>query len=141
MIGAIMAKRKARDAFERLNRRDIEGFLADWADDAQLLHPGDTPGIGGEMEGKEAIREWFQKFMDHFPGIAFSLTGVCVQNLFALGGTNVVIAEWDIVLNGHQGQEWRNKGVTVMNLKKGRVTVARNYIFDIETHGKAWGQA
>jgi len=141
MIGAIMAKRKARASFECLNRRDIEGFLADWAEDAHMIHPGDVPGISGEMEGKEAAREWLQKFLDRFPGIAFSLTSVCVENIFAFGGTNMVIAEWDIVLNGHQGQEWRNRGITVSSVRKGKVMQVRNYIFDAEVHRQAWGAA
>ena len=138
MIGAIIAKRKARASFECLNRRDIEGFLADWSEDAHFIHPGDLP-ISGEMETKEAAREWFQKFLDQFPGIGFSLNSVCVQNICAFGGTNVVTAEWDIVLTDHQGQEWRNKGMTVINTKKGKVVLVRNYVFDLEVHKKAWG--
>lgn len=140
MIGAIIAKKKARASFQCLNRRDIDGFLADWAEDARFFHPGNVPAISGEMDNKEAARDWLQKFMDRFPSINMLINSVCVQNVFAFGRTNVVTVEWDIDLTDMQEQEWLNKGVTVINVKKGKAVLVRNYIFDLEVHNKAWGE-
>ena len=139
MIGAIMARNKVRSSFECLNRRDIEAFLSNWAEDAHFLHPG-TLSISGEMEGKEAIREWFQKFLDRFPGIGFSLNSVCVEKIFALGGTNVVTVEWDIVLSDHGGEEFRNTGLSMIKLEKGKAVLVRDYVFDLEVDKQAWGE-
>jgi len=138
MIGAIIAKKKARTAFECLNRRDIDGFLAGWAEDAHFFHPGNVPGISGEMENKEAAREWLQKFMDRFPSMVMSVNSVCVQNLCPFCRNNMVMVEWDIDLRDVQDQEWQNKGITVISVAKGKVVLVRNYIFDLEVHDKAW---
>ena len=47
MIGALIARRKASEGFEALNRRDLEVFLKDWADDATFIYPGDVSGVSG----------------------------------------------------------------------------------------------
>ena len=141
MIGAIIAKRKARASFECLNRRDIDGFLADWAEDAHFFHPGNVPGISGETETKEAAREWFQKFMDRSPSMIMSPNSICVQKLCPVRRSNVVTVEWDIDLRDVRDQEWQNKGITVISVEKGKVVLVRNYIFDLEVHAKAWGEA
>ena len=140
MIGAIIAKKKARASFECLNRRDIDGFLAGWAEDAHFFHPGNVPGISGETENKEAAREWLQKFMDRFPSMIMSPNSICVQNLCPARRNNVVMVEWDIDLRDVHDQEWQNKGITVINVVKGKVVLVRNYIFDLEVHAKAWGE-
>ena len=139
MIGAMIAKRKVRSSFACLNQRDIEGFLANWAEDAHFIHPGNI-SVSGEMEGKEAAREWFQKFLDRFPGVGFALNSVCVEKICAWGGTNVVAVDWDIVLTDHEGQEFRNRGITAINLKKGKATLVRNYLFDPEIDKRAWAE-
>jgi len=138
MIGAIVVKKKIRASFDCLNHRDLDGFLVNWAEETQFVYPGNIP-VSGEFEGKEAVREWFQRFLDRFPGIVFALNSVCVKNTCALGLTNVVMAEWDIVLNDHEGQEIRNNGVSVVNLKRGKATLVRTYLLDLEVDRKAWG--
>ncbi len=140
MIGAIMAKRKIRSSFDCLNRRDLDAFMANWHEEGRLIHPGNL-SISGEIEGKEAVREWFQRFLDRFPGLKFTLNNVCVQNIFALGGTNVVTVEWELVVTDEEGKEYRNSGVNVINLRGGKAVLVRDYIFDIELHRSAWGES
>ena len=62
MMGAIVARRKVRSAFNSLNKRDLNSFMANWADDATFIQPGILPS-SGEIKGKEAIRAWFQKMI------------------------------------------------------------------------------
>jgi ketosteroid isomerase-like protein len=137
MIGAIVARKKVRSAFDSLNKRDLKAFLANWADDARFIHPGTLP-VSGEIKGKEAIRGWFEKFLERFPKVSFTLTSLCVQGICACGGTNTVAAEWDIALTDQKGQEFRNKGVSIIALKKAKAVLLRNYIFDAEVDRKAW---
>ena len=40
MIGAIIAKKKARSGFDALSRHDIDAFLAHWAEDGIFIYPG-----------------------------------------------------------------------------------------------------
>ena len=138
MIGAIVAKRKARSGFDALSRHDLDKFLADWADDATFIYPGDLP-VSGEIEGKEAIREWFRKFMDQFPLSSFTVRNICVQNIFAFGGTNVLAVEWDVKLTNRDEEEIENSGVTTISLKRGKAILVRDYIFDSEAAKRGWG--
>ena len=66
MIGAMIAKQKISSAFDALNNRDFEAFLAGWRDDCTFIYPGDLP-VSGKMEGKHAIEKWFKNFLDQFP--------------------------------------------------------------------------
>jgi len=71
MIGAIIAKRKARGSLQHLNRGDVQAFLEDWADDAVFIYPGNLP-ISGTIKGKPAIDDWFRRFVNQYPGTCLS---------------------------------------------------------------------
>jgi len=105
MIGAIIAKKKARSGFDSISRHELDTLLADWAEDASFVYPGSL-SVSGEMKGKQAIKEWFGKFIEQFPVSTFRVKNICVQNIFALGGTNVHRGRV-----GHQGQEQRRRRI------------------------------
>jgi ketosteroid isomerase-like protein len=73
MIGALIAKSKVTSSYDLLNNRDIRSFLANWHDDATWVYPGEI-SAGGEFKGKQAIEEWFQKFLDQFPTMKITPT-------------------------------------------------------------------
>ena len=138
-IGAVIAKKKVTAAFDLINQRNLTAFLADWADDAIFFYPGDL-SISGKIEGKKAITEWFQKFLEQFPKIHFTVKNVYVQNIFALGGTNVVAVETAVALTNREGKDFQNKVVSVINLHKGKAVLGRDYLFDTEMLKEAWGE-
>ena len=140
MIGAIIAKKKARSGFDNLSLHDLDKFFADWSSGATFIYPGNL-SVSGEFHGKEAIQEWFQRFIDQFPLSSFTLKNICVQNIFALGGTNVLAIEWDVRLNSRDGEEFNNSGVTVITLKGRKAILVRDYCFDLEVSKRAWGEA
>ena len=139
MIGAIIVKSKVRSAFASLNRRDLPGFLSGWAEDATFIYPGNI-SVSGKMEGKKTIEGWFRKYLEQFPTLKFTLRSVSVQNIFAFGGTNEVTVDWDLNLTNREGKDFQNSGATTINVKKGRVVLVRDYIFDTEVLKKAWGE-
>jgi len=141
MIGSLIAKRKVASAFEALNRRDMSAFLSAWKDDCVFIYPGDI-SVSGQMKGKRAIEDWFQKFMDQFPKIKFTVKSVCVENVFEFIGTNVVAAHWDIELTNRDGKEFENSGVTIINIKMGKAFLVKDYLFDTgQKYKEAWGEA
>ena len=140
MIGAIIAKSKARSGFDSLSGHNLEKFMADWADDATFIYPGNL-SISGEIKGKEAIQEWFKKFIEQFPISSFNLKNICVQNIFALGGTNNLAVEWDVKLSNREGNEFENSGVTIISLEGRKAVLVRDYIYDLEVTRRAWGEA
>jgi ketosteroid isomerase-like protein len=139
MIGAIIIQRKVRSAFDCLNRRDLPTFLSNWAEAATFIYPP-TVSVGGKMEGKKEVEKWFQKFMKQFPKVNFTLTSVCVRNIFAFVGSNDVAAEWNASLTNRDGEDFQISGVTFINASGGKFLWACDYIFDTTILKEAWGK-
>ena len=139
MIGAVIAKRMAPSVFDALNRHDLDALMDGWAEYGTYIFPGNL-SISGETKGKEAIRELLQKFLDKFPLINFTVKNIYIQNIFALGSTNVIAVEWDVKYKNQEGEEFENSGVTIVHVEKGKAVPVREYIFDVELYKKAWGE-
>jgi len=140
MLGAIIAKKIAPSGLEALSKHDLEAFMAPWAEEGVYILPGDL-SVSGVTKGKEAIRELFQLYLEKFPELDFTIRNVCVQNIFALGGTNVLAVEWALKYKNREGETFENSGATIIHVKKGKIVEVREYLADMETEKKAWGEA
>lgn len=130
MIGAIVARRAIRDAFAALDRHDLSQFMSGWREDGVFVYPGEIPE-SGSFEGKTAVEGWFRNFFDQFPKIHFDIQDICIKNIFAFTGTNVVSVHWKIYLTNRNGREGQNSGVTVVTVEGGKVSRAKDYVFDL----------
>jgi ketosteroid isomerase-like protein len=130
MIGAIVARKALADAFDALNRHDLPEFMKAWRDDGVFVYPGEIPE-SGTFQGKSAVEGWFRHFFEQFPGIRFDIQDICVRNIFDLAGTNVVAVHWNIQLTNRDGRVGQNSGVTVVNIKRGKVFLVKDFIFDL----------
>jgi ketosteroid isomerase-like protein len=140
MIGALIAKSKVTSSYDLLNNRDINSFLANWHDEATWVYPGNI-SAGGEFKGKTAIEGWFKKFLDQFTIINITPKNVCVKNVLDFVGTNVVTVEWDEENTNKDGNKVQFNGVTVITLKFGKATYAKEYIFATDEElKKAWSE-
>ena len=139
MIGAVIAKRRGSLAFDRLNRRELAKSMAAWADDATFTFPGNV-SISGETKGKKAIEACFAKMFEQFPRMNFTVKEVFVSNIFALGATNNIAVEWDVVETNREGKEFHNSGVTTIRVKGGKAVAVRDYIFNTDIMKEAWGK-
>ena len=139
MIGAIIGKKMVRSQYERINRGDIETFMSGIADDATFIYPGNV-SVGGEINGKKAINEWFHKLMEHYSKINITLKNVFVTNVLALGSTNIFAVEWDEIATNRDGKDFKFSGVTIIDVKKGKATRIQEYVYDADTLKKAWGE-
>ncbi len=139
MIGAIIGKKMVRSQYDRLNRGDIETFMAGIGEDATFIYPSNV-SVGGEIKGKKAIDKWFHKLMEHFPTIRITLKNVFVTNVLALGSTNIFAVEWDEISTNQDGKDFRISGVTIIEVKKGKATRIQEYVFDTDILKKAWGE-
>lgn len=140
MIGAIITQRMVRSAFDCLNRRDLAGFLRNWAEEATFIY-SPTVSVGGKIEGRKEVEKWFQRFMDQFPKVNFTVRNICVQDIFSFGGTNVAAVEWDGTFTNRDGNHFQNSGVIIINAKEAQVLEAREYVFNAEIQKKAWGES
>jgi len=130
MIGALLARRAIASAFEALNRHDLPAFMSAWHDDGVFVYPGEI-SVSGTFEGRSAVAKWFKGFLEQYPKIAFDLKDICVRNIGALSGTNVIAAHWDVRLTNRGGREGQNSGVTVITLEGGKVRLVKDFIFDL----------
>ncbi len=141
MIGAIVAKKAIANSFEAMNRHDLSKFMSVWREDGVFIYPGEIRE-SGTFEGKSAVEGWFRNFFDQFPRIQFNIQDICVKNIFALSGTNVVTVHWNIELTNRNGRKGQNSGVTVINIKGGKVFLIKDFIFDLGENFKLnWGAA
>jgi len=140
MVGALVAKRKVRAAFSSFNDRDIPRFLASWDEDATFIYPGEV-SVSGTVTGKTAIEAWFTHLMDSGPSVHFTLKILAVENVFDLVGTNVTCAEWENAVTNREGTKMVVCGVSVIRIKRGKITHVRDYIFDTDKLPLAWCEA
>ncbi len=141
MIGALVARKVVRAGFIHLNKGDVSLLLSRWAEDVTLSYPGNMSVVSGTFKGKKTIEEWFNRFIEVFPKRDFTVKSVGVQNIFDFTGTNVVTAEWDVIVTNRESKDFRNSGVTVINSVRGRATSVCDYYFDIDALREAWGIA
>jgi len=139
MIGAAILKIVMGSGTNVMNERDVEKILEHWRDDAVMIYPGDTI-VSGRTEGKEALRKFFSNFMTQFPKMEFSIDETYIRNMFALGFSNTVASEFSVKYTNKHGETFENKGVTVIEVKGGKVKQIRDYYFDVEKLNKAWRQ-
>ncbi len=137
MIGALMARKFARGGFEAVNRHDLETLMDAWADDAVFEFPGNSI-MSGRMQGKPAIRKWFERWWDRFPSTLFTLDAISVDNILALGATNRVLVEWRLEETDQEGRTFRLSGVTRLQAERGKLMRVRDYIFDQDVVAEAW---
>ncbi len=139
MIGALLAKKAVAGAFRALSNHDLAAFMAPWRDDGVFTYPGEL-WASGTFTGKGAVEEWCRGFFAQYPQIRFDVQQVCVENIFALTGTNTVAVHWDIHLTNRSGRVGRNSGVTVISLEGGRVVRVKDFLFDLgENFRLNWG--
>jgi hypothetical protein len=137
MIGAIVAKKKAKSAFEAFNKRDIHSFIASWSKDATFTFPGNL-SASGTINGIAEIERWFSNYLQQFPRFTFSLRNICVKRILDVSGSNVVSVEWDYSGENVNGKTIKNSGVTVIEISGMKAIRVQDYIHDHEELRKAW---
>lgn len=141
MIGALVARKAIVAAFEAMDQHDLTRFMSAWRDDGVFIYPGEIYA-SGTFQGKSAVEGWFRKFFEQFPKIKFDIQDICVRNIFALSGNNIVAVHWNLQLTNRDGRQGQNSGVTVLTIKGGKVMVGRDFIFDLGENFKLnWSAA
>jgi len=138
MIGALVARKALSGAFDALNHHDLAKFMSAWREDGVFIYPGEIPE-SGTFQGKRAVEGWFRRFFEQFPKIRFDIQDLCVRNIFDLSGTNAVAVHWNLQLTNRDGRVGQNSGVTVVNIKRGKVFLVKDFIFDLgENFRRNW---
>lgn len=137
MIGAYVLKRMMGSGTNVMNDRDVEKILEHWRDDAVMIYPGKM-SVSGRIEGKEDLKEFFAKFMVQFPELNFTINETYIKDMFAVGFSNTIASEFEVVYTNKHGETFENKGITVIKIKRGKVEQIEDYYFDTEKLTRAW---
>lgn len=130
MIGAIVMKFGARCGLDAINRRDLD-FLERWmADDVVFGVPG-RPPIGGQFVGKAACREACQRWVDSLASFEYRIIHDPVTDPLALGLTNTVLAEFELVETTRDGRTHRGCGIDVIEMKRGKLVADCTSVLDL----------
>ncbi len=141
MIGALVARKAIAGSFQAMNRHEIAKFMSAWRYDGVFIYPGEIQA-SGTFRGKSAVEGWFRNFFDQFPKIQFDIQDMCVRNIFALAGNNVVAVHWNIQLTNREGVGGQTSGVSVITIKGGKVAQVQDFIFDLGNNFKLnWSAA
>ena len=120
-------------------KSDVSKILAHWSDDAVLIFPGNM-SVSGRIEGKEAIEEFFTRYMEQFPKLHFSIKNTYIKNMLAIGFSNTIASEFECIYTNRNGETFENSGVTVIKIRRGKVVQLQDYYFDTDKLKRAWGE-
>ena len=137
MIGAVMTKRAVAQSYDAISRQDLDALQGMFHEDAVLEFPGDTV-MSGRFEGWEAIRGWFDRWFKMSPETRFTPRHVLVENIFALGASNVVHVEWDLDEVTRKGDHNHLTGVTTFDIDGGKGRQVVIYIYDPSVLASMW---
>jgi ketosteroid isomerase-like protein len=140
MIGALVAKKQTARAFEAMNQHNLASLMSFFHREAVFVYPGEV-WASGTATGKAAVEEWFCNFFAQYPKIQFEIQQICVENIFAMGGTNVLAVHWNLHLTNHSGRIGHNSGVNIITVKRGKIIHDETFVFDMgENYKLNWAQ-
>ena len=80
MLTETFARQFAADWIQAWNSRDLDAIMSHYADDVVLTSPAAAKLLNdpsGLVKGKENVRAYFQRGLEAFPQLNFSLIDVC----------------------------------------------------------------
>jgi ketosteroid isomerase-like protein len=140
MIGALVVQHLFSTSGRAFEQRDTEALLSSWADDV-VFEFGGAGGMSGHFAGKEAVRGWFHRWFERMDSLEMKVRHVGVARPWALGLSNTVLVEFVVDETSHDGVTVHTEGVTVYDVRHGKVVRARNYLFDEHSETTTWGES
>jgi ketosteroid isomerase-like protein len=139
MIAGLIIKKKIKEGFEALNQHDLPKAISSWRDDGTLIYPGEVPG-NGTFKGKAAIEGWLRQYFDQFPSIHIDIKDIYVKSIFGLR-TNTAVIHWDVQFTNRDGRAGKNSGVSVFEIKGGKLFCSKDFPFDQgeDNFKRLWG--
>ncbi len=120
-----------------MNQREVKKMMSYWSNDAYFIFPGNMD-ISGEYHGKESITKFFENYMVQFPELHFRVKRTYISNILAQGLSNTVAIEFECEYTNRHGKTFKNSGVTVIEIKRGKTVKLQDYYFDLQRLEEAW---
>ncbi|WP_327145602.1 nuclear transport factor 2 family protein [Nocardia sp. NBC_01327] len=107
-----------RRTWRRVGAGDFDAAVAMTAPDVRFRFLGDTP-LGADVRGRQAFRDWFDRFERELPGVRLDLVDV-VANGWPWRTT--VAAQLRASATLADGTPYRNTAIQWLTLRWGRLT-------------------
>jgi steroid delta-isomerase-like uncharacterized protein len=121
----VKAEQVANAVFEALNARDAGAFISLLSEDAVFDFPGTRP-----IAGPERIERFLRILFCKYPTLRFEVGRVIADERRAA-------AEWTNAGETREGAPYRNAGVTVIELRDGRIVYLSDTFKDTSSFVKA----
>jgi ketosteroid isomerase-like protein len=138
MIGALLFKIGARRGWTRLEALDADFFIGRLADDVVLECPGHTT-LSGRFVGRQAVADWYRRYFGRLEALQVRVLRMAVEHQFAVGLSNTIISEYEEVATLRGGMTLRGRAIDVTEIRRGKTTASRTYIFDLRAFDAAFG--
>ena len=96
--------------------------------------------MSGKHHGVENIRKWWEKFFIQFPESKFTCNRVLIKNCFAFGASNEIALDWSVVAMSKDQKKFTNSGVSIVQIKRGKIVHFKDYFFSTAELSEAWGE-
>jgi ketosteroid isomerase-like protein len=149
MIGSLMIKRNVRSGFEKMERGDVAGMMADLADDI-VFETISAQGAAVTVKGKKAAEELFRKWLEEWTKWKFTVKNICIREVFPLlatfAGTSVIMAEMSVTQTHKTGKEFKYDAIEVYHIRRGKMVRMTHYfsapgLAEVEAARKIGGKA
>lgn len=139
MIGSLLLKLTWKHRVEKaFAQRDIDTLVDAWSPDG-VLEFGGTSSMAGRFVGRPEIRGWMSRWFARVADLDVSIGRVALTRPWAWGLTNTLMYEEHIEETSHDGVSISADVVSVITLRRGRITLARDYLFDETPELAMWG--
>ncbi|MFC1579773.1 nuclear transport factor 2 family protein [Thermodesulfobacteriota bacterium] len=106
--------------FELINKRDMDGFEDTLHEEAEFYFPKTQP-----LLGKNRIRRFFQILFRQFPELEFQVLKTIIQGSW-------VAVHWKNKGKNRKNEPYDNEGVTLLEIKEGKITYISDFFKDTE---------
>jgi ketosteroid isomerase-like protein len=110
--------------FGYMNGKDIDSWIALWADDGTIFVPYPPQGVGfpTSIDGRDQILTGFKHLFDHFTSYRAD-----VRNLYPTLDPDVVIVEWSVEAHLTSGGVYKGDNITVFRFRHGKIAGYHDY--------------
>lgn len=139
MIGALILRWKVPRVFAAMRRMDMQALCRDMRDDVVFEFPGQSR-LSGRYEGRKAFEGFWHRVFDRYQKFDIRPRRIALVHPYAFGASNIALAEW--VMDGvtRDGLTVHLEGVAVIEVRRGKMVHARDYIFDPSLLEPIWGR-
>ena len=117
MLYRMIVKKKIREAFDQVNKRQWDDLMKSIAPNIHHRFGGDT-AISGQRHDRETLRRWFERLARVLPNLHLKINDIWVQGW---PWRTMVFVQWDGTATRLDGGKYFQHAVHVITLRWGKI--------------------